>query len=501
MVIEPFLQEGYQLLHQGAIELSRVEANGIRIHRRRLKEAIEEASQRLLKLRHAIITDPLWKHWRKRFGENANLASRDQLAHILYQELKYPVTRLTEKGRPSVDEEVLQEVDIPIIQRIGEYLKIEKILGTFLLGIQKEIAPDGRIHPVFNLHTARTYRSSSDSPNFQNFPVRDKEASRLVRSLFIPSKGCLLVENDFKGIEVVVSAAYHRDKNFISYIRDPKKDMHRDLAAQIYCLEPSQVTKDIRYGAKNKFVFPQFYGDFYKSCAKALWDWIRKGKLKAPDGRSLYDHLYDKGIRELGACDMEKEPVPGTFEYHVKQVEDDFWNRRFRDYGKWRKEWFQKYQERGYFDLLSGFRIQGFFPRNAVVNYPIQGSAFHCLLWSLIQINRRLRKAGLQSKIVGQIHDSIVADVVREELREYLCIVEDVTMRQLPRHFDWLVVAPQIEYEISYPERSWYGKQPFQFRDGHFVHPDHPKQITSEVKEFLRWSSTRNTDPNGSKTS
>lgn len=485
MKIEPICQEGYQLLHDGVIELARVEANGIRIDTARLRKTKQEIEARLRDLRRELEDDPVWKVWKRRYGAKANLTSREQLATVLHVDLDFEVHKETETGRPATDEDALMKIDSPFAAKIIRYLKLEKALGTFLKGIEREVV-DGRIHPSFHLHTARTYRSSSSEPNFQNFPVRDKEISQIIRSHFIASDGHVLVENDFKGAEVVVSAAYHKDPNFISYITDPGKDMHRDMAAQLYLLDPSEVTKDIRYGAKNKFVFPQFYGDFYASCARSLWEWVRQGKLKTPKGDSLYDHLARKGIRELGDCDPEKPPRPHTFERHVKEVEDDFWGRRFGGYGKWRKVWYRRYLDRGYFDLLTGFRVHGIFPRNAVVNYPVQGSAFHCLLWCLIRINRLLRKYHMKSMIVGQIHDSMVGDVKIDELHQYLEIVEQVTTQDLRRSYRWLVVPLEIEYEICPMGGSWYDKRPILFKEGRFHHPKDPKKTTVDSLKFLK---------------
>jgi len=339
---------------------------------------------------------------------------------------------------------------------------------------------------MFSLHTARTYRSSSESPNFQNFPVRDKEMSEIVRSLFIGSKNHILVENDFKGAEVVVSACYHKDPIFIEYITTPGKDMHKDMAAQIYMLKPEQVDKDTRYGAKNRFVFPQFYGDFYVACARNLWEWIQKGKLKSPKGDSLYDHLKRKGITELGDCNPEEEPRDGTFEKHLKEVENDFWNRRFMAYGKWRKKWYRDYLDKGYFDMLTGFRVHGSFNRNSAVNYPVQGSAFHCLLWALIRVNRMLIKRKMKSMVVGQIHDSLIGDVAIDELKDYLEIVEEVVTVQLPKAYKWLTVPLEVEYEIAPEKGNWFQKKPTVFRKGMFFHPENPKRFTTNPSVFLQ---------------
>jgi DNA polymerase I len=485
MRIEANRKQGYQLLHHGSIELAHIESNGIRIDVPRLKKTQLKLQKKVAELRESLELDDVWALWRRRFGQKAKLSSRDQLGKILFEELKYDVAVWTDTGKPATDEEALQKVDHPFVKSYLRMMKYEKARGTFLAGIEREVVGD-RLHPVFNLHIARTYRSSSDSPNFQNFPVRDKEISKIIRTLFIPSPDSVLVENDFKGIEVSVSASYHKDKNFISYITTPGKDMHRDMAAQIYMLDPKDVSKDARYGAKNKFVFPQFYGDYYITCAKALWDWIEKGKLITPGGAGLFDHLAERGIHSRGACDPEQKPVPGTFEDHLKAVEDDFWNNRFMDYGKWRKKWYQDYLDRGYFDLLTGFRIHGSFSRNSVTNYPIQGSAFHCLLWSLIKVNRKLRKYNFKSKAVGQIHDSLIGDVKIKELSSYLEIVEETITVDLLKEFKWIKVPLEIEYEIAPSTGTWFDKKEVKFSKGVFTHPTNPKLNTKKSELFIR---------------
>jgi DNA polymerase-1 len=478
-------REGYELLHNGAIELAVVEGNGIRIDVPKLADTEVYLKDCIRDLRTELGKGEEWEMWRKRYGSKANISSRDQLASIVYEDLGFEVQDWTESGKPSTDEEALQKFEHPFITRLVRLTKYEKAFGTYLKGIRRELVGD-RIHPVFNLHIVRTYRSSSDSPNFQNYPVRDKEISEIIRSLFIASPGCVLVENDFKGIEVAVAGCYHRDPNFISYITTPGKDMHRDMAAQLYMMEPKEVSKEARYGAKNKFVFPEFYGDFYASCARALWDWIEKGKLKGPGDVPLFDHLKQQGIQRLGACDPELKPVKGTFEHHVKEVEDDFWNNRFMIYGKWRKEWYGSYLERGYFDTFTGFRVFGSFSRNASVNYPVQGSAFHCLLWTLIEVNRALRKYGLRSKVVGQIHDSLIGDVRIDELRDYLSIVEEVVTVHLRKRYDWIIVPLEVEYEIAPEDGSWFDKREVKFKQGRFLHPEDPRKSTTDARQFVR---------------
>lgn len=479
------MQRGYELLHNGVLALAQVEANGIRIDVERLQRTKEDLTSKTRTLKKELESTDLWKVWRKRYGASASLTSGTQLSTVLYQEMGFAVTDKTDKGAASTDEEALMKIDHPAIKKLVRFGKYNKALGTFLKGIEREVV-NGRLHPVFNLHTVATYRSSSDSPNFQNFPVRDKEVSEIIRTLFIASKGCVLVENDFKGIEVSVSACYHKDANFISYITTPGKDMHRDMAAQVYCLKPKEVSKEARYGAKNKFVFPQFYGDYWMACSRNLWEWIEKGKLVGPDGKSLYEHLEAQGIDRLGNQDPESETEPGTFERHVQEVEDDFWNNRFQDYGQWRRDWYKAYLKKGYFDMFTGFRVFGTLNRKQVCNYPIQGSAFHCLLWTLIQVNKALAKYKMRSKVVGQIHDSLIGDVREEELRDYLCIVEEIVTVRLRKYYDWLIVPLEVECEICPPGVSWFGKREVKFKKGLFEHPMMPGKFTDDQVKFLR---------------
>ncbi len=474
-----------------------MEGNGIRIDVPLLKKTKEDLKDKVRSAKDDIEKASEWRTWKKRYGHKTNIAARQQLAHVLFNELGLPRIKLTDKGNDSTDDEALQQLNHPFTNKLADYFRLEKALNTFIVGIEREIVGD-RIHPVFNLHIARSFRSSSDSPNFQNFPVRNKDIAKIIRSLFIPSPYSCFSENDFKGIEVGVSACYHQDEVFIDYITTPGKDMHRDMAAQVYMLDPSDVSKDARYGAKNKFVFPQFYGDWYLTCAKNLWDWAIKGKLTTPDGKPLVSldrkgkvtgHLRDMGIRGLGACDPDLDPVKGTFEYHLKMVEKDFWERRFKGYGQWRKDAYKEYLRNGYFDLHTGFRVHGICNRKVVTNYPIQGSAFHCLLWTLIRVNRALRKYKMKSMLVGQIHDSLIGDVRTRELNDYLSIVEEVVTVKLRKYYsDWLTIPLELEYEVtpSFEDGgNWYKKREVKFSRGSFRHPEKENKLITDPIQFI----------------
>lgn len=457
--MKPITDRGYKLLHNGAIALSQVEANGMRIDIDYLNRAIKNTEGRINKLSTRMQNDEVFKTWKKLFGTKTNMSSREQLGKVLFSELGYDCPSHTKTGKPQVNETALNSIDLRFVKDYVQIERLKKTRSTYLQGILRETTVNEFIHPVFNLHFVKTFRGSSDSPNFQNIPIRNPVIAKLVRRAFIARLNYRIVETDYSGVEIAGATCYHKDPKMIAYIENEKKDLHRDMAGQIYKLSKKQITKEIRYCGKNMFVFPQFYGDYYLHCAKNLWDAISQMKLKTTDGIKLFDHLKTKGIVKLGRCDPEQKPKEGTFEYHLKEIEDDFWNKRFKRYGKWRKDWWYEYLKKGYFDTLTGFRIEGVYKRNEVINYPVQGTAFHWLLWSLIRIQKILNKYKMKSLIVGQIHDSIVADVHKKEFKNYIEITQQVMTVDIRKHWKWINVPLKIETEASPVHGSWYEKE------------------------------------------
>jgi hypothetical protein len=207
-------------------------------------------------------------------------------------------------------------------------------------------------------------------------------------------------------------------------------------------------------------VFAQFYGNWYIDCAKNLWE--STASLTTQDGRPLREHLKAQGIKRLGALDPNERPGISTFEKHVKDVENAFWNERFPVYSTWKKNWYDDYRRNGYFHTKTGFTCGGFMKRNEAINYPVQGSAFHCLLWSLKElVLKELPKRNMRAKIIGQIHDSIVADVPGSELNEFLHLAQDVMCRRLLEHWDWIVVPLKIEADVAPLNCSWGEKEEY----------------------------------------
>ena len=467
--MKPVTDQAYKLMHDGCIALSQVEANGMRIDTDYLDKAIAYTSKKIQHLTQEMKEDKVFKIWRKHYGQRTNIGSLEQLGNILFKDMDYPCPTHTKTGRPKTDEAALDTVDLKFVRNFTKLSKLKKAKNTYLMGIQREVDTNGFLHPFFNLNLVQTMRGSSDHPNFTNIPIRDPRMAKLIRRAFIARPNHRIVETDYSGIEICGAACYHKDPRMISYIKTNPGQLHMDLAQQCYMLpkkemkakgkEDAKRIKDIRYCGKNKFIFPQFYGDWYLSCAKSLWEAISQMRLKTRDGLSLKKHLRSQGIKKLGACNPEERPRKGTFEHHLKEVENDFWNNRFKVYSKWKKQWFQEYLEKGYFITLTGFKIEGYYDRKQVINYPVQGSAFHWLLWSLIRINKLLRKYKMKSVIIGQIHDSMVGDIHKKEVKDYLDIANQVMTIDVRKHWDWIIFPLTIEAEVAPVGGSWYEKE------------------------------------------
>lgn len=457
--MKPINNSAYKLLHDGCVALSQVEANGIRIDTDYLEEAIHKTGLQIKELSNSLKHYKIYKLWRKRYGSKTNLGSREQLSIILFDVMKYPCLSRTKTGRAQADEANLKSTNLKFVDNYLRFEKLKKARSTYLRNILRETT-DGFLHPNFPLHLVQSYRGSSDHPNFQNIPMKDPEIKKLVRQVFIARRNHQIVEVDFKGAEICNGACYHRDPQMIKYIKNPRLDMHKDMAAEIYIAKRNQVTWGMRDCGKNRFVFPEFYGDWWWTRATDLWKAIEEMDLKIEEtGYDLYSHLETMGIYELGTCEPDEDPEDGTFQKHLQDIEYDFWNRRFKVYNQWKKDWWKAYQENGYFKTLTGFIIEGNLNRKQAINYPIQGSAFHWLLWSLIRIQKLLRKYKMKSLIVGQIHDSIVGDIHKRERRDYLEIVKQVIYEDLRKHWKWIIVPLIVEVEVAPVGGSWYEKK------------------------------------------
>lgn len=470
-------KEAYELLHYGILTLAEAEKNGLFVDTKYIQKQNKSIIKKIASLEKEIYDSPFFKDWQKSSTTPVNIYSPDQLSKYLYGKLDLKVKKKTKSGKGSVDEEALQLLNIP---ELKTFLKIKKLLktkDTYLAQFDREQV-DGRLHPFFNLHIARTYRSSSDRPNFQNVTKRDKEAMKIVRGAIKPRPGHQFLELDYSQLEVRIGACYSQDKKLIDDILHG--DMHRDMAMELFKIKEYDDSlaghNTLRAAAKNGFVFPQFYGDYFVSCAENLaqtWGKLPKGKFKKGQGIEigsfepifLSDHLIKQGITEYGKIIKDKRTgkvinITG-FLGHVKKSEDYFWKTRYKDHAKWREQLWKQYQRQGYVESLTGFKFQGVMKRNDVINYPVQGAAFHCLLWSMIEGNKALKREKMKTRIVGQIHDAIVFDVYPPELEKVIKIMKCIMCNDVRQHWPWINVPLDIGAELCPVDGSWAQKEKY----------------------------------------
>lgn len=433
------------LLHEGALAFADAEQRGMRIDVPYCEKMYEVLNRRIQRQEKKLRQSDLGKKWGKRFRQRMNTKSADQLRWLIYDYYKTEPFKWTKNDQPSIDNEVLQVLNIDGLEHLIQIRKWTKARDTYILGMLRE-QTNGVLHPFFNLHTARTFRSSSDRINFHNFPKRDKELLHVVRRAVLPPKGFAIVDGDYGGIEVHAASWYNQDPVLLEYNRNPNSDMHYDMALQIFELDTLDKSHHgeylLRYAAKNGFVFPQFYGDYYVGCAKSLLKWAEG--LTLSSGKPVKQHLQEQG-----------KGTYKKFEKHIEKIEEDFWERRFRVYTGWKEKWKEQYRKRGYFDLFTGFRCSGVMRDNQIVNYPMQGTGFHCLLRSFIRLNQEMKRLRFKSGLFGQIHDDAVSYVHPKEAREYKELLWDISVNELRKQWPWVITPVEVDLEACEVDHSW----------------------------------------------
>ena len=448
-LVDPLLEKGIDLFIEGTLAFADMQINGITVNKKYYKNAHKELEQRIEERKKELQEFPECKKFFEVTGRLPNLGSTDDLRQMFFDIGKLKPPKVTEKGNISVDADAMARIKSPLATEISNLNKIKKIDNTYISQFIREIDTDGKVHPFFNLGTVRTYRSSSDKPNMQNTPVRNKEAKRLSRSGIMPSKGFKIIDWDYAAIEVRAGACYTKDPALIAYINDPTTDMHKDTASDIFMLDTDKVTKELRFYVKNGFVFPEWYGSYYKNCAINIWRECKE--LPTKDGIPLIEHLESVGLIR------SRREAEDSFIGHVKRVERNYW-KKFHVFKEWQEEWYKSYEKTGLVEFLTGFRCKGYMGRNELVNYPFQGTAFHCLLWSVIQINAELRYRKMRSKVIAQIHDCAVIDCDPDELKEVKELCTEISTLRIREEYPWIIVPLEIEWEETEIDQSWYSK-------------------------------------------
>jgi DNA polymerase-1 len=424
MIVKPTLRSAYDLFHEGLLCFTDMEDEGICIDRAYYEKTYIHLTKRVKFLSEKINDMPEAKTFQKKVGKSImsfdidknklHVSSLD-LSKLFFTYLGMTPIKSTEKGRISSDDDVLEKIGTPFAKEILKVKKLEKNRTTYVLGVYgvsylDELDGIWKIHPSFNLHIPKSYRSSSNDPNFQNMPVHDPESMALVRSGIIPRPGNKLGWADYGGHELRVFACYCKDPQLIRDILN-KVDIH-DYWGEFLGVS--------RYDAKNGFVFALIYGSYYGS---------------------IFNDLRSRGYKFI------KEST-------VQKAEKEFW-KKYSKAKEWQEEWVRSYYNRGYLEMLTGFRVQGWLSKNQIVNIPVQGTAFHLLLWSCVQVNNARKKEGWKTKLTGQIHDEMDLDINPGEESHVRSVIEKTMVEDTRRAFPWVNVPLLSEYGSCEVNASW----------------------------------------------
>ena len=317
-------------------------------------------------------------------GHAFNLNSPQQLGEVLFEEMNLPHGKKTSKGY-STSLEVLEGLrwDAPeIIEPLLRYRQLAKLNGTYVEGLLRLVDRQNRIHSTFDQTATATGRISSSEPNLQNIPVRTEEG-REIREAFLPREGWILLDADYSQIELRLMAHFSGDPALIDAFRKGE-DIHARTASEIFDVPPEWVTPELRSRAK-AVNFGLIYG-------------ISGFGLSRNTGVS----------RKEAAAFIEKyfQTYPGVKRYMDRTAAEG--------------------ADKGYAETLMGRRrylpelrspkapIREFGKR-AAMNTPVQGTAADIIKLAMVRVDKALRDAGLQSRLILQVHDELLLECPPEE--------------------------------------------------------------------------------------
>ena len=361
-----------------------MERNGVALDQKFLEQMSAEMHERLQGLEREIYDLA---------GEEFNIQSTKQLAVILFEKLGLPVIRRTKTGY-STDAAVLEKLAPihPLPACLLEYREIAKLKSTYVDALPRLINPrTGRVHTSYNQTVAATGRLSSSDPNLQNIPIRT-EIGRSIRRAFVPGReDWLLLDADYSQIELRIMAHLSGDEALVSAFRDGD-DIHTATAARVFGVEKQAVDADLRRRAK-EINFGIMYGMGVYGLASRL-------QIPREEARAIIDEYFLK--------------YPGVNAYIARTLAEA--------------------REKGYVTTLmnrrrylpeiqsSNRQVREFAERTAI-NTPIQGSAADLIKRAMINLSRRMKKEGLRSLMIMQVHDELVFEVPEDELETMRAIV------------------------------------------------------------------------------
>lgn len=311
-------------------------------------------------------------------GSEFNINSTKQLGEVLFKDLDLPVIKKTKTGF-STNAQVLEKLrdKHQIIPKIERYRELFKLRSTYIEGLEKAIDEDGRIRSTFRQNIAATGRLSSQDPNLQNLPIKTDEG-RLIRKAFRAEEGKILIDADYSQIELRILASLSGDRHMIEDFKDGV-DIHTKTASKVFHTDLDKVTKRQRSEAK-----AVNFGIIYGISDYGLSQNLNIPRKEAKEYIDNYMASYPS-IKEYMDSIVEKAKKDGYVETLFK-----------------RRRYVPEINSRN-------FNVRSFGQRVAL-NTPIQGTAADIIKIAMIETDKNLKKAGLDAKIVLQIHDEIILE-------------------------------------------------------------------------------------------
>ncbi len=373
--------------------LEDMERTGINIDEKSLNELSDQLND---------LMKDYTKFIHKEAGTDFNINSTQQLSHILFEKLMLTPTKKTKTGY-STDARSLEALkgQHPIIDTILDYRQAAKLKSTYADALPNLINPKTkRIHTTFNQTVASTGRLSSNDPNLQNIPIRT-ELGKEIRKAFVPrDKNHIILSADYSQIELRIMASICGDEGLTKAFKN-NEDIHKSTAAQVFMVEPEEVTPDMRRKAK-EVNFGILYG--------------------------------------IGAFGLKNRL--GITQQHAKEIIDTYFN-TFKRVKGYMDDSVKSAREKGYAETLVGRRrylrninssnrVVKQFEERVAINMPIQGTAADMIKIAMIRIFNELKKQNFKTKMVLQVHDELVFDTPKDEVDDVKPMIIDLMQNAFP---------------------------------------------------------------------
>ncbi len=372
------------------LTLARMELEGISCDISVLKEIGEELAGNIDKLEKSIYAEA---------GRSFNINSPKQLGMVLFEELEipYPKPGKSKSGSYSTAADILDKLkeDHSIVADVLEYRKLAKLKSTYVEGLLPLICADGRVRPHFMQTVAATGRLSCTEPNLQNIPIRD-DYGRLIRKAFIAENGKIFTGSDYSQIELRILAALSGDESLIADFK-AGKDIHKATAARVFDIPEDEVTALDRTRAK-AVNFGVVYGMSGFGLGESL-------NITRGDAQKYINEYFAK--HKAVKAYLDKQITTGEETHEVKTY-----------FGRVRR--LPEFSSRKFMERELAKRL--------AMNTPIQGTAADIIKIAMNSVSAELKRRGLDSKLILQIHDELIVEGPESEAAEVRNILENCMM-------------------------------------------------------------------------